>query len=44
MTATPSWMRELFAAIDQRDPARFSEHLCEDVDFRFGNAAPLRGR
>jgi ketosteroid isomerase-like protein len=44
MTATPSRMRELFAANDQRDPARFSEHLCEDVDFRFGNAAPLHGR
>jgi ketosteroid isomerase-like protein len=34
----------LFADIDSMDPDRFAAHLADDVVFRFGNAAPVRGR
>jgi ketosteroid isomerase-like protein len=38
------WMAGLFAAIDRRDADAFADLLAEDVVFRFGNAAPVRGR
>lgn len=39
-----AWMLELFAAIDSKDVDAFAAHLCEDVRFRFGNAARIQGR
>lgn len=38
------WLRQLFAAIDSRDTARFLEFLTEDATFRFGNQPALRGK
>lgn len=44
MNSEHEWISDLFAAIDQRDPDRFAEHLHDDVRFVFGNAEPLYGR
>lgn len=40
----PARLESLFAAIDRGDPDAFAAFLCEDAVFRFGNAAPVRGR
>ncbi len=37
-------LRELFAAIDSMDTARFVQSLTPDAVFRFGSAPPVRGR
>jgi ketosteroid isomerase-like protein len=34
----------LFADIDSMAPDRFAAHLADNVEFRFGNADPVRGR
>jgi len=38
-----AWWQELFAAIDDRDAARFVARLTPDASFRFGNAPVVRG-
>lgn len=38
------WLRQLFAAIDARDAARFVSFLAEDATFTLGNQPALRGR
>lgn len=40
----PAWLDDLFTAIDGKDGERFVSHLCDDGDFRFGNAEPVHGR
>jgi ketosteroid isomerase-like protein len=35
--------REIFTAIDSRDPKQFTAHLTDDVAFRFGNADAVHG-
>lgn len=37
------WVARLFAAIDARDVDRFVAFLHPEVEFQFGNAAPIRG-
>ena len=37
-------VKELFAAIDAKDAARFASFLDPACIFRFGNAPPVRGR
>ena len=39
-----SWWNELFATIDGKQAKRFASYLTEDGEFRFGSAAPVRGR
>lgn len=41
---TPTWMQQLFAAIDNKDTAGFTARLSPDVHFRFGNTPALNGR
>ena len=43
-TEIPSWMREAFAVIDQRDAAGFARLMTEDGAFRFGNGPAAVGR
>ena len=40
----PTWVADLFAAIDRRDADGFADLLTEDVVFTFGNAEPVHGR
>jgi ketosteroid isomerase-like protein len=37
-------LEAVFAAIDERDAARFAAFLAEDAEFCFGNGDPVRGR
>ena len=41
---TGVWAERLFRSIDGRDVDTFSAFLAPDVEFRFGNAEPVRGR
>ena len=41
---TGRWLNDLFGAIDTKDARRFASFLTEDVQFHFGNVAPLSGR
>lgn len=38
------WLEQLFAAIDRKDTEAFVDFLAQDAEFRFGAAAPVRGR
>ena len=38
------WARRLFSSIDNRDGDAFAAFLADDVEFRFGNAEPVKGR
>jgi ketosteroid isomerase-like protein len=40
----PSWISDLFAAIDHKDAYTFASYLAEDATFQFGNAPPIHGR
>jgi ketosteroid isomerase-like protein len=40
----PAWLEKLFATIDAKDAAGFTDFLTEDAVFRFGNSTPARGR
>ena len=42
--ATKIALSELFAAIDAQDAGKFASFLSEDVVFRYGSSAPVRGR
>ncbi len=42
--AEQSMLRDLFAAIDSKDPTAFVEFLTEDGQFRFGSAPAAVGR
>jgi hypothetical protein len=37
------WTSLLFESIDNQDTETFTAFLSDDVLFRFGNAAPMRG-
>lgn len=39
-----NWTRRLFQSIDDRDADAFLSFLGDDVEFRFGNAAPVCGK
>ena len=41
---TVSWTRQLFQSIDGKDTNAFLSFLHDDVEFRFGNAAPVFGK
>ena len=43
-TANEAMVRELCAAADAADGARFASFFSTDANFRFGNAKPLVGR
>ncbi|HVO12462.1 MAG TPA: nuclear transport factor 2 family protein [Vicinamibacteria bacterium] len=40
----PAWLAPLFQAIDAKDADKFASFLTDDAVFRFGNAAPARGK
>lgn len=42
--ATKIALSELLAAIDAQDAGEFASFLTEDVVFRYGSSAPVRGR
>lgn len=42
--ATKIALPELLAAIDAQDAGKFASFLTEDVVFRYGSSAPVRGR
>ena len=41
---TPTWVTDLFRAVDTMDAERFVAFMAEDVFFRAGSAESLRGR
>lgn len=41
---TTNWTRRLFQSIDGKDTNAFLSFLGDDVEFRFGNAAPVFGK
>jgi ketosteroid isomerase-like protein len=43
-TPDPAGWQQLIAAIDARDADAFAAFIAGDGEFRFGNAAPVRGR
>jgi ketosteroid isomerase-like protein len=43
-SASSSRVKSLFAAIDRKDTRQFIAFLTPDAVFRFGSAAPVRGR
>lgn len=40
----PQWVRDVFAAVDAKDAARFVSFLSEDAIFRFANNPAASGR
>jgi ketosteroid isomerase-like protein len=43
-SASSARVKSVFAAIDRKDTAQFIAFLTPDAVFRFGSAAPVRGR
>jgi ketosteroid isomerase-like protein len=39
----PSWVSDLFTAIDSKDTAAFVAYLTDDATFRFGSAPAVHG-
>lgn len=39
-----NWIQELFSAVDQMNADKFVTYLSEDAQFKFGNAAVVKGR
>lgn len=44
MQTIPTWLNELFTVIDYKDAKDLGQFFADDVEFCFGNQAPVSGR